>query len=304
MRPLEKYEQSIKDIQKMFGTETIPNPSTTNVITGILNSSVDDIQGGIAGRKVEMLLPFLENNPVLMAKISAEIKDAISFKIVKRIEGRTTSAPVATAISDVFEGYSIKGAGNPNNTFENVIGPLLGKGGKKYIYNLRVLDELLQRNLVPSSKAANLTAAKKWTDPGVSWWKRMFIKPLTQRGRRFNAAERLSGTKAAKSMGQILSDQKLLDMTIKAAEGKATRRAYMKALIAWQIGTGQEAPEDLPFSDYWNTLRLSEVGSDFKNYDEIQKERKKKEEDIQAKRDSFNKTFRTLLENNIMMGIN
>ena len=292
MRPLQKYEQSIADIQKEFGTKALPDPSTTNIISGILFSSTKDIQAGITLAKVEKLLPYIEKDPVLMAQIASEIQDVISYRIVRRIKGRTISGPDADAISNIFEGYSIKGAGNPNNTFENVIGPLLGKGSKKYIHNLRVMDEMLQRELAQPSPGS-VAAIKKWTDPGVAWWKRMFIKPLTQLGRRVTATERLAGSKAAKSLGLILQNEKLLDMTIKAMEGKATRRAYEKALIAWLIGTGRgDDLEFLPFSDYWAS---EEIGSDFKNYDRDKKERR-----IEKRTNPSLDTLKSLIDNNFM----
>ena len=292
MRPLQKYEQSIADIQKEFGTKALPDPSTTNIISGILFSSTKDIQAGITLAKVEKLLPYIEKDPVLMAQIASEIQDVISYRIVRRIKGRTISGPDADAISNIFEGYSIKGAGNPNNTFENVIGPLLGKGSKKYIHNLRVMDEMLQRELAQPSPGS-VAAIKRWTDPGVAWWKRMFIKPLTQLGRRVTATERLAGSKAAKSLGLILQNEKLLDMTIKAMEGKATRRAYEKALIAWLIGTGRgDDLEFLPFSDYWAS---EEIGSDFKNYDRDKKERR-----IEKRTNPSLDTLKSLIDNNFM----
>ena len=306
IKPLEKYEQDIATIRKMFGTQSDPNPNTTNIISGILFSSTKDIQAGLTREKVLKLLPYIENNSVLRENIASELRDVISTRVLKRIEGRTVSGPNPNAVTELFDGYSIKGAGNQKNSFENVIGPLLGENGKKYIKNLRVLDTTLQRELVKASPGS-MAAIKEWTDPGISWWKKMFIKPLTQLGRRVTATERLAGTKAARTLGLILQDEKLLDATIKAVEGKATRRAYQKALIAWTLGTGRgdDVAEFLPFSDYWASLTSSEIGDDYTNYDRAERKRKTNEqEEIKKKKDSFNKTFQTLLENNILMGIN
>ena len=184
----------------------------------------------------------------------------MSKKIVTRLAGRTGSAPDAKAVASIFDGYSIKGAGSDANTFENVVVPLLGKNGKKYVKNLRVLDEMLQRELVQPTPGS-IAAYKELTDPGIAWWKRMLIKPLTQLGRRVTATERLAGTN-------------------------------YKVLTSWALGTGRgEDISILPFSDYW-----AEAGSDFTNYDKVNKERKDVENrtKIDDKRQS---TYMELLKN-------
>ena len=232
----------------------------------------------------------IRNNPVLKEEIASGIREAMSEKIVTRLAGRTGSAPDAKAIASLFDGYSIKGAGNEANTFENVVVPLLGKNGKKYVKNLRVLDEMLQRELAQATPGS-VAAYKELTDPGIAWWKRMIIKPLTQLGRRVTAIERTAGTKAEKSLGLILQNEKLLDATIKAVENEATRRTYYKVLTAWALGTGRgDDISVLPFSDYW-----AEAGSDFTNYDKVNKQRKDVENrtKIDDKRQS---TYMRLLE--------
>jgi hypothetical protein len=270
INPLEQYEQGIADIRAVFGTALDPRASQiTNPVQLIINASNNDIVEGVTRQNAKKLLDIVKDNPVLKEEIAAGIKDAISRKIITRLEGRTGLAPDAKAVASVFDGYSVKGAGSEANTFENVVVPLLGKNGKKYVKNLRVLDEMLQRELVQATPGS-VAALKELTDPGINWWKRMFIKPLTQLGRRVTATERLAGTKAAKSLGLILQNEKLLDATIKAVEGEATRRTYYKVLTAWALGTGRgEDISVLPFSDYW-----AEAGSDFTNYDKVNKQRK------------------------------
>ena len=230
--------------------------------------------------------------------------DVISARILRRIDGRTGMKPDAKAIGEIFDGYSVKGAGNQKNSFEEIIGPLLGKKGKRYIKNLKAMDTILARELAKPTSGSR-AAIKKWTDPGVAWWKKMFIKPLTQLGRRVTASERMAGSNAAKSLGWILQDEKLLNETIKAMEGKATRRAYYKVLTAWLIGTGRGDKLDaLPFADYWNFIKPEEIGSDFKNYDSLKKKRVEEEKTSPKDYEDRIQTMQTLFDNNVMLGLN
>ena len=291
INPLEQYEQGIADIRAKFGTALDPtNSGVTNPVQLIVNASRNDITEGTTLKNAQELLKIVRNNPVLKEEIASGIREAMSEKIVTRLAGRTGSAPDAKAIASLFDGYSIKGAGNEANTFENVVVPLLGKNGKKYVKNLRVLDEMLQRELAQATPGS-VAAYKELTDPGIAWWKRMIIKPLTQLGRRVTAIERTAGTKAEKSLGLILQNEKLLDATIKAVENEATRRTYYKVLTSWALGTGRgDDISVLPFSDYW-----AEAGSDFTNYDKVNKQRKDVENrtKIDDKRQS---TYMRLLE--------
>ena len=256
VRPLQIHEESIAAIQNRFGTVGEPKPSTTNIISGILNSSAKDIDAGIPLAKMKKLLPYINRDPILKEQIAAEINNVISNRILKRTTGRTGRVPDAAEAAKLFDTFPATGA----NTFDEVIGPLLGKDSKKHISNLNVIDEMLQRNVTvpptPSSKAA----LQKLSDIGISYVKKYFIKPLTQFGRRVNAAERLASERAKRHMAALMTDPKMLQDFIDFSRGKANKRMFTKALIAWGIVSG-------------NTRIANEIGNDLNNYDPNETER-------------------------------
>ena len=139
--------------------------------------------------------------------------------------------------------------------------PLLGKEGKDFVKNLKVLNDMVQRELgaLPSE---GVTRAIKGGDykaganlEGARMLQRLLIAPLTQTGRRTTAISGRMAENSRKMIGEMLLDEKLFKETMRMAQGRETTQRFIRFLSAYGLVVTQDLASEMEFYDTTEKLQ-------------------------------------------------
>ena len=135
-----------------------------------------------------------------------------------------------------------------------IFGPLLGKEeGLKFAKNLRMLAQILDRGVRRSARSpmSQGPAANQTIDDflqEMSFAQRIFIPPLTQRGRQLTALMTGYRDQAKSDLLEVLADPTKLDILLKNRADQISRRDFYKFLgalaVTREVDIGTETSED------------------------------------------------------------
>jgi len=256
---LKKIENDILTIEARFGMSTAGDPDkrVTNIVESILSTGKTQKQSGIVLEDVEYLRSILKDNPELEEQVAQVTKRFLLQDIIKPRQG-TGGAYVLDdqALTRLLtEGFGPADIAGPRLTFDNFMIPLLGKEGKDFVKNLKVLNDMVQRELgaLPSQ---GVTRAIKGGDygaganlEGARMLQRLLIAPLTQTGRRTSAISGRMAENSRKMIGEMLLDEKLFKETMRMAQGRETTQRFIRFLSAYGLVVTQDLASEMEFYD-------------------------------------------------------
>ena len=231
LKRIDESDAALKELELTFG-----RGDAGEIVTDILNLSGDKKEAGLAFARVKALQELVGKSPELNKQIAQVSKDWLTKKILQPIPGNPGSFTVDhNALSRfLYEGFGPLGVGSPKLSAEAFFAPLLGKGGKEYVKNLKVLNALLEREAgLNMLEPSLLKGYSRNVVPATEFMRRFLIAPLTQIGRRLTAAEKSVANRNSAFLGQLLMDDKALNSTLNYMKGKYTTEMYLRMLASY-----------------------------------------------------------------------
>ena len=238
IQQLQKNEDTIQFLRARFGSANNPNPSAANVVELLLETGKTQKLSGQVLEDQKYLLNLIKNNPELKEQVAAVTKRYINQSILKPKQGVAGGVEVDPVALNrlITEGFGPQDVTGPVLTFDNFITPLLGKEGKEYIKLFKTFNNLVQREIsilreAPSTK--------------IEYIKKFVIPPLTQFGRRVNAAEKRTNEASRRFIGEMLLDPSLFRMTMNYADGRVKAQNFIRFLTSYGTVATQDLANDL-----------------------------------------------------------
>jgi hypothetical protein len=250
----------INMIQARFGLTIDPDKSFGNIVESLLSVGTTSKQSGRVIEDAKYILDMISDQPDLQKQVAQVTKRYIRDNILKPKKGSGGLFEIDAESLNRFinEGFGPTGddiIGSPL-TFENFIAPLLGDDGLKYVKNLRILNEMAQREIGPESVIGTLRASRaeqvEDASPiaGSTMLQRMMIAPLTQLGRRITALTNRVNDRSRKALGNMLLDDELFDRAMAYQEGRLSITGFMRFLQAHDTVASRDMYNEL---QYYNT---------------------------------------------------
>ena len=131
---------------------------------------------------------------------------------------------------------------------------MLGKEGKEYVKNLRILNEMVQREVGPASTpglAQSLLTGEGIASPisGARMLMRLLVAPLTQTGRRLTALGNRVNNNSRKFVGKMLLDEELFEQTMAMAEGRIKLQNFLRFLTAHNTVASNDLANEIKYYD-------------------------------------------------------
>lgn len=230
-----QFEKIIADVEQsqiaINEIENSLNAGYSEIITGILNVSGADRQTGAFLERLNFLKPYLENNPILQAKSASVAKAWLLSNVMERgADGRSYFVPEKLD-KILYEGFGPKATGL---SFEDVMAPLIGSDGVKYVDNLEKLDLIYKRYNTRTTAVRDIKEAQD-LEAQTGFIERLIFPPLTQRGRRVTAIRNMAHLNSGRHLGQLLLSPDKLDKAMKARKRRLNIQSYLRYMTA--IGT-------------------------------------------------------------------
>jgi hypothetical protein len=259
---IQKRDDRIATLKARFGDATNPNFKFSNVIESLLTAGKVGKQSGRILEDQKYLLNIIKNDKDLQKKVTQITKRFIRDEILQPKQGTGGLFELSGDKLDNFlkEGFGPAGddvVGSPL-TFENFIEPLLGKEGKEYVKNLRILNEMVQREIGPQSSAAverALLSGEGIASPitGFRMLMRMTIAPLTQAGRRLTALSNRVNENSRKFIGEMLlgkdGSHELFEQTMATAQGRVNIQNFLRFLYAYNTVASRDLANNIKYYD-------------------------------------------------------
>ena len=282
LEPIQQYDNKIIQLKQVFGTDPDSVNPVFDIVNNIIRSSNSAKETGLLSTQIKFLMDTVGDDPLLKEQIANLTKTFLTKDVLKLRKGGSGQWEMdPNALNKLlYEGLGPEEVLGPRLTFDEVYSSLLGGGkdAKKYISNLKLLNNVVMREqgVAPSSAAKEALSAKTLAFPGARFVFRMLIPPLTQRGRRATALNNAMNARAGDYLGELISNPKLLDETIRYMDGKITTQKYITMLSAYGI------------------VHLEDLGDELKYYDETLKinNRKKSNQDTLDQIDSIMDSYR------------
>jgi len=224
VQKLEQAERKIFEIEQTFG-----NDSFTNIVTSYLDQSGSFKRGGDYKRNQQKFLSMVKDSPVLQNRLSSIAKSWLLNTVMER---DAENVPVLNTdkLNSLFtEGF---GSTETGETFEKFFAPLIGGAeGKQYVYNLKILNNIGQRQAGMKESAEGL-ADKEITMPQTGILERFFIPPLTQTGRRITNFRNVTASRSQRILAEMLLDPKLFNKVMKKRKRDLTLQEFARYLLA------------------------------------------------------------------------
>jgi hypothetical protein len=246
---LETVDQQMKHLTARFGTVDNPDPTAGDIVLSILNSSKAQKQSGILLQDMDYLLKILnrKGNKELQKEASAVAKRWIASELLEPTPGGFGYRLNTEKFNKlIHEGFGPEEVVGPLLTFENFYAPLLGKDGKQYVKNLKILNNMLQRE-VGAEPTGRFKALYEEAIPDTESWRRMLIKPLTQLGRRLTFLEKRLGERSQRYVGNMLMDPELFNKSMMFAQGRINLEAFTRFLVAHHIVSARDMGNELRY---------------------------------------------------------
>ena len=281
---LENYDQQIEILQARFGTYADDAPAYGNIVESILDAPTIKKASARAFSDQKYLLDIIKRDDTLAEQTSLVTRNFILSSIQKRISGYGGKSIIEpNALNDfVTKGFDEKGIYNYDNYIEPMLGRLEGSALKnanpaqlklhnealQFNKDLKYLNELIQLEEAVTTKASSAAHAKvveQLAYPQTSWYRKYFIKPLTQLGRRMTALERQAGERSSAFIGKLMIEPELFKIMMDAMRKNLTLEKTATAITAWGIATGR--------TEYAN-----EIADELQYYDKKEMKQKSKKD--------------------------
>ena len=251
LQKLEASDQKIFEIEQTFG-----NKPFTNIVTSYLDKDASFKRGGDYKEAQTKFLTMIKESkdPILQDKLSSIAKGWLLNTVMER---DAENIPVLSPdkLNDLFiEGF---GSTETGETFEKFFAPLIGGAeGKQYVYNLKILNNIAQRQRGMESSAQALEN-KELTTPQTGWLERFFIPPLTQTGRRITNFRNITADSSSRVMANLLLDHKLFDKVMKSRKRQLNFQEFLRFMsasgaVSWvetnnKLGAYRDPKDELTF---------------------------------------------------------
>ena len=255
---IQKRDDRIATLKARFGDVNDPNFKFSNVIESLLNTGSVSKRSGEVLLDQKYLLNVIKRDPELKKQVTQITKRYIRDEILEPRQGTGSLFELSGSKLDNFlkEGFGPAGddvVGSPL-TFENFIEPLLGKEGKEYVKNLRILNEMVQREVGPASTpglAQSLLTGEGIASPisGARMLMRLLVAPLTQTGRRLTALGNRVNNNSRKFVGKMLLDEELFEQTMAMAEGRIKLQNFLRFLTAHNTVASNDLANEIKYYD-------------------------------------------------------
>ena len=248
IQQLQKNEDTIQFLRARFGSANNPNPSAANVVELLLETGKTQKLSGQVLEDQKYLMNLIKDNPELKEQVAAVTKRYINQSILKPKQGVAGGVEVDPVALNklITEGFGPQDVTGPVLTFDNFITPLLGKEGKEYIKLFKTFNNLVQREIGPAtSSAAEQAILREAPATKIEYIKKFVIPPLTQFGRRVNAAEKRINEGSKRFIGEMLLDPDLFRMTMNYAEGRVRAQNFIRFLTSYGTVATQDLANDL-----------------------------------------------------------
>ena len=258
MNKLAADDVAIKKIQARFGlSDTSKGNGLSDIMKAIIDTGKRGDTGGFLLKDMHYLMDVVKDNPELKLQISQVVKNELSENFLEIVPGTGGMKRLnVQALNDLLnKGWGTPGVSADALTFENFFRPLLGKQADDYLKFLRMIDELAQKEVgkKPSAKALEelgMIGGEKYSfAKGSQFLMRMFIKPLTQAGRRASAFRNRMNQNAADLMGRMLIDEKFMIKMMNAAKRGATTRKWLNILSAYGLTAADDMTNTIEYYD-------------------------------------------------------
>ena len=131
----------------------------------------------------------------------------------------------------LYEGFGPKATGL---SFEDVVAPLIGSDGVKYVDNLEKLDLIYKRYNTRTTAVRDIKEAQD-LEAQTGFIERLIFPPLTQRGRRITAIRNMAHLNSGRHLGELLLSPDKLDKAMRARKRRLNIQSYLRYVTA--IGT-------------------------------------------------------------------
>ena len=259
---IQKTDDRIATLKARFGDINDPNFKFSNVIESLLSTGSVSKRSGEVLLDQKYLLNIIKRDPQLQKQVTQITKRYIRDEILEPRQGTGSLFELSGSKLDNFlkEGFGPAGddvVGSPL-TFENFIEPLLGKEGKEYVKNLRILNEMVQREVGPKTTAGLRRELAKPSPSGEGlsspiagsrMLMRLLVAPLTQTGRRLTALGNRVNNNSRKFVGKMLLDEELFEQTMAMAEGRIKLQNFLRFLTAHNTVASNDLANEIKYYD-------------------------------------------------------
>ncbi len=256
IEPLQKLEQNILQIEARVGLSSAdPDRRVANIVESILATGKTQRQSGILLDDIQYINNIVKQNPLLQDQVSQVTKRYLMQEMMEpRPGGGFVISP--QKLNDLlYKGFGPEDVTGPTLTFDNFIQPLLGKEGKDYVANLKVINEMVQREMgtVPSEGVVrDLTRGEYGAGAnieGIRMLQRLLIAPLTQTGRRITALSNSQANRSRKFIGRMLLDPELFERTASFARGQQSTQNFIRFLSSYGFVYGEDLGNEMKYYD-------------------------------------------------------
>jgi len=252
IKELDDYVIRQNAIKARFGLADNPDPNPTDIIYSFLNASKTQKQTGQLMFDMEELLGLAKGNKLMEEELAAVTRRWITQEVTAPKQGLDNIVTYdPTAINRLLtEGFGPEDITGPALTFDNFILPLLGKGGKEYLRNLKVWNALVQREV--GADIAEKSVQKYLnmsTESSTEYLKKAIIPPLTQFGRRVTAFEKRLNEKSQAFIAEMLLDPDLFKRTLAAVRGRQNMSTFIRFLTSYGTVATADMGEELSLYD-------------------------------------------------------
>ena len=256
IKDLEKTEQRILQIESRVGLSSVnPDRKVANIVESILATGKTQKQSGILLEDIQYITGLVKKDPLLQEQMSQVTK---RYLIQEMIEPRQGGGFVLSPqkLNDlIYKGFGPEDVVGKQLTFDNFIVPLLGKEGKDYVANLKVINEMVQREIgaLPSENVVrDLTRGEYGAGAnleGARMLQRLLIAPLTQTGRRITAISTRQAENSRKLIGRMLLDPELFEQVMRMAQGRESTQKMIRILTSYGMVAANDIGNEMKYYD-------------------------------------------------------
>jgi len=256
IKDLENTEQTILQIEARVGLSSAnPDRRVANIVESILATGKTQRQSGILLDDIQYINNLIKKDPLLQEQMSQVTKRYLMQEMMEPRQGGGFIISPQKLNDLIYKGFGPEDVTGPALTFDNFIEPLLGKEGKDYVANLKVINEMVQREVgaAPSQGVVrDLTTGEYGIGAnieGARMLQRLLIAPLTQTGRRITALSNSQANRSRKFIGRMLLDPELFERTASFARGQQSTQNFIRFLSSYGFVYAEDLGNEMQYYD-------------------------------------------------------
>ena len=253
-------DEKIAKIQTRFGlTNEATGRKLTNIVEDLLAAGRTEKASGEALIRMKELMQIVGDDPLIRSQMAAVTKNYIQNTLLqpKAGSGGLFALDGNSLENLLYRDFGPSDIVGKQLTFEEFMVPLLGgdKGAKEYVKNLKILNEMVQREIGPPISpgvARELSTGEYGIGSpieGARMAQRLLIAPLTKLGRRVTAISNKTNTNARNFIGEMLLNPDLLNKTIFWAQGKTSTQQFIRFLTSYGTTASMDLANEIEFYD-------------------------------------------------------